>query len=350
MLYNTKNPHGGDIYADEIIMDFSANTNPYGTSPKVLRAMEEILPRVHFYPDPYCRELVQAIAEFEKLPREYILCGNGASELIYSYCQALKPRIAVELAPTFSEYTLALEQVGGKMLRYEVHQADSFDLDARFLSYLEETKPEIVFLCNPNNPTGRLISETLLKEILFLCRAHNMRLFLDECFLDLSDDGFSMKEYLEDYPELFILKAFTKSYGMAGVRLGYGLCADAELLVQMSKTVQAWNVSMLAQAAGVAALQDGEFLAKTRTLVPVEREWLSRQLEELGFWVCPSEVNYILFRGEGNLDKEMKKHGIMIRNCSNFHGLSSGWYRIAVRLPEQNKHLISAMKQIIGKE
>ena len=350
MLYRTRNPHGGDIYEENIVLDYSSNTNPFGTPQGVVEAMSNVLAEVHHYPDPYCRKLVHAIAAFEDVPEEYILCGNGAAELIYAYCEAINAKLAVELAPTFSEYTLGLARAGCHVERYVLRQDNDFDLDDGFLPFLMERKPEAVFLCNPNNPTGRILPFDTLEKILEFCHQHHTRLFLDECFLDLSDEGISMKGYLKAYPELCILKAFTKSYGMAGVRLGYCLCSDEELLEKMSRTVQPWNVSILAQAAGVAALSETQFLAKTKALIPVERRWLKGELEALGLWVCPSKANYLLFYGEPELHTTLKKHGIAIRNCDNYHGLSSGWYRIAVRLHEQNRQLIAAMKQVLRKE
>lgn len=350
MLYRTRNPHGGDIYEEKIVLDYSSNTNPFGTPQGVLDAMNDVLSKVHHYPDPYCRELVQAISAFENVPQEYILCGNGAAELIYAYCEAIQAKHAVELAPTFSEYALGLERVGCHVDRYVLRQDHDFDLDDGFLTFLMERKPEVVFLCNPNNPTGRIIPYRTLERILEFCYHNNVLLFLDECFLDLSDEEISMKGFLKDHPELFILKAFTKSYGMAGVRLGYCLCSNEELLEKMSKAAQPWNVSILAQAAGVAALQEKQFLAKTKALIPVERRWLKDELEALGFWVCPSKANYLLFHGKPELHTAIKKYGIAIRNCDNYHGLSSGWYRIAVRLHEQNEQLIAAVKQVCGKE
>lgn len=350
MLYRTKNPHGGDIYGQKILLDYSANTNPYGTPQGVVDAMKRTMSELHHYPDPYCRELVQAISEFEQLPREYILCGNGAAELIYAYCDAIRPRSAMELAPTFSEYALGLERVGCRVEHYLLKQENSFDLGEEFLAQLEKQQPEVLFLCNPNNPTGRLIPAQLLEKTVELCTQNNIRLFLDECFLDLSDNGISMKGFLNDHPNLFILKAFTKSYGMAGVRLGYGLCADGNLLAKMSMAVQPWNVSSLAQAAGVAALQETLFLQKTKTLIWEERQWLKAELEALGFWVCPSTANYLLFCGEKELHTALRKEGIAIRNCDNYRGLTSGWYRIAVRRHEENEQLIRAIRQICGKE
>lgn len=347
MLYQTGNPHGGDIYEENITLDYSANTNPFGTPPGVLDAIRRALPQVRHYPDPYCRELVRAIAAFEGVPGEYVLCGNGAAELIYAYCAAVRPERSAELAPTFSEYALGLARAGGRMARYPLRAETGFELDAGFLRFLEEEKPDAVFLCNPNNPTGRTVAPGLLQEILCLCGEQGTRLFLDECFLDLSDDGVSLKTVLADHPQLFLLKAFTKSYGMAGVRLGYGLTADSGLLAQMAQEVQPWNVSLLAQAAGTAALREEAFLQKTRAFIPPEREWMRTELERLGFWVCPSQANYLLLHGAAGLGAALRKYGIAIRDCGNYVGLESGWYRVAVRLHEENVRLIAALEQIV---
>jgi len=346
MLYQTNNPHGGDIYGEEILLDFSANTNPFGTPKGVLDAICGTLSDIHRYPDPYCRRLVQAIAEFEDVPKEYILCGNGAADLIYAYCETVRPSLAVELAPTFSEYALGLKRVGCQVERYYLKPEKDFTLEDGFLAFLAEKKPEAVFLCNPNNPTGKIVDTELMKQILVLCKQNGTCLFVDECFLDLSDSGESLKQYLANYRNLFILKAFTKSYGMAGIRLGYCMSSDSELLEKMSQSTQPWNVSSIAQAAGVAALQEKAFLQKTKDLIVVERQWLKRELEQLGFRVFPSSANYLLFYGPADLHIKLKEKKISIRNCDNYYGLGPGWYRIAVRLHEENIRLIQAIKEV----
>ena len=225
MLYQTENRHGGDIYGG-IALDFSANVSPLGTPRSVTDAIERALPELYRYPDPYCRTLVQTISEYEGVPKNFVLCGNGASELIYAYCGAVRPKRAMELAPTFSEYSLALRRTGCEVVRFALKQEENFDLRENFLPILAREKIDALFLCNPNNPTGRLIADDLLEEILRICREKNIALFVDECFLSLSDGGVDLTPSLSDVPQLFILKAFTKSFGMAGLRLGYGLSAD----------------------------------------------------------------------------------------------------------------------------
>ena len=351
MLYNTANPHGGDIYGDKVILDYSANTNPLGTPEGVRRAVCEAAERLDRYPDPYCRELTAALAGHEGVPRDYLICGNGAAEVIYAYCEAVGGKGA-ELAPTFSEYTLGFlkgesDDDGRKMVRYTLKKEKGFAPDHRLLDFIKAEQPAVLFLCHPNNPTGIPMEEGLLRETIALCGELGTRVFLDECFLDLSNRGWDAKEILAENPHLFILKAFTKSYGMAGVRLGYGMTADTALLKSMSEAVQPWNASTPAQAAGVAALKETEFLTKTCEIIETERQWLFEKLESLGFYHTDSAANYILFEGPENLAEELKKQGIAIRKCENYHGLGSGWYRIAVRLHEENEKLMEAMRQIV---
>lgn len=349
MLYQTVNPHGGDLYGRPVVLDFSANTNPLGTPDAVRRAVIDAVSRLDRYPDPYCRALVQAIARFEQVPEDWILCGCGAAELIFSYCMAARPERALELAPTFSEYSTALEAVGCRIDRYPLTPDNGFVLGEAFLSYLEAGAWDVLFLCNPNNPTGQIIERDLLGKIVRLCREKHIRLFLDECFLDLTDGGReqSMKEYLNRFPGLFILKAFTKSYGMAGLRLGYCLTADPALLTGMSRAVQPWNVSIPAQAAGVAALEETAFLRNTRQIIREERQWLCQQLCALGITVNPSCANYLLLHCSAPLQEKLMERGILIRSCANYHGLDAGWYRIAVKTRQENQVLISALTEIL---
>ncbi|MBR0105124.1 MAG: aminotransferase class I/II-fold pyridoxal phosphate-dependent enzyme [Firmicutes bacterium] len=349
MLYKTKNPHGGDIYSEKVLLDFSVNTNPFGSPRGVKDAVCGMIHKMDSYPDPYCRELVKKISESENIPDDYILCGNGASELIYSYFEALMPRRVLETAPSFLEYSAVFENTGCSVLRYSLSEKNSFELGEGILDFLENEKPDVFVICNPNNPTGRLVKPDLMEKILFACEKNNARLFVDECFLDLTEKGISMKAYLERFPNLFILKAFTKSYGMAGLRLGYCMCSDEELLKKMSKRVQPWNVSIFAQKAGAAALEESGFLEKSRKYISAERKYLAESLVNLGFSVIPSDANYLLFCGEKDLDIKLKEQGVLIRNCSNYYGLGEGWYRIAVRIHEENEELIKRLKSICEK-
>lgn len=217
-------------------------------------------------------------------------------------------------------------------------------------SFLKEISKEfnIIFLCNPNNPTGILTKREFLVKVLEKCREHSVFLVVDECFLDFvkEPESYTLKGVLKEYPNLFLLKAFTKRYAMAGVRLGYGLTANRELLEKMESVTQPWNVSSLAQAAGLAALKEREYVKQGRETVFREQEFLKKEMKALGFQVFPSEANYIFFKGEKNLFEKCVEKGILIRDCSNYPGLKSGFFRIAVKSHEDNKTLLRVLKEI----
>lgn len=349
MLYQTKNPHGGDRYGRQIKLDFSVNTNPLGVPDGVARAVADTAAQLDRYPDPECRALVSALARREGVGEDRILCGCGAAELIYAYCAAVKPRRVLELAPTFSEYAAALEASGCAVERWQLKRSNGFQPWPDILEHLEYADYDGVFLCNPNNPTGQLLEGKFLIQLLGVCRRRGLRLFLDECFLDLSDGGeaYSLVPRLEENPGLFILKAFTKTYAMAGLRLGYCLTADRELLRRMSDLTQPWNVSLPAQAAGMAALEERAYLEEAKGLIRRERAYLEAGLEKMDLWSCPSRANYLLFYSERPLYAPLLERGILIRDCSNYHGLGRGWYRAAVRPHEENRLLLEALAEIL---
>ena len=225
MLYGTQNPHGGDVYGAEVTLDFSSNVNPLGTPPNVLAAISHAALHVRQYPDPYCRALTAAIAAHEAVPEDFILCGAGAAELIYACCDALRPKKAMELAPTFLEYSAAASHFGAEVVCVPLRSPE-FLPDSKILDKLQEKAPDVLFLCTPNNPTGQTISRTLLQSVLDVALAQGTRVLLDECFLDFTGEK-SAKDLLGRYENLLILKALTKSYALAGLRVGYCLTGDA---------------------------------------------------------------------------------------------------------------------------
>ncbi len=349
MLYKAKNPHGGDIYEGGIRLDFSANTNPMGMPERVKEAAVSSLEYADRYPDPYARELISAISAYHGVPSGYVLAGAGAAEMIYSYCQEGGFWKALMTAPTFSEYGLALKTTGCEIEWHYLKEEDGFALDDGIIAHIREAGPDAVFICNPNNPTGKLADHELMLEILGVTEDIGAKLFVDECFVELAG-GRSLTEFLRSCPNLTILKAFTKNYGMAGLRLGYVLSSDGELLKGMSERVQPWNISTPAQAAGAAALKEKDFLSESVELIKKERVRLQDGLKELGLNSVDSDVNFILFKGPEDLYDRMKENGILIRNCDNYEGLGPGWFRIAVKLPDENTELLRTMKEVLGKE
>lgn len=343
-----KHRHGGDIYSTAYRMDYSANINPLGTPASVITAAQKSILECEHYPDVDCRKLKSALAEKEHIKSESILCGNGAAELIFAIVQAEKPRKALLIAPGFAEYEQALRGMGCEIVFYHLREEQGFRYEEAYKSQLTEDL-DMIFLCNPNNPTGLLIPKAEILEILQICREKKIRVVLDSCFIDFLEEKESadFTGYLNDYPNLFILKAFTKIYAIAGLRLGYGMSSDTELLMRMKEVIQPWSVSIPAQAAGVAALKEEEYVRKSRQLVQEENRWLKKELESLNLWVCDSKANYLFLKGPKGLAEKTKAEGILIRDCSNYHGLDEGFYRIAVRTRKENEELIKVFQNIL---
>ncbi|HIU10621.1 MAG TPA: aminotransferase class I/II-fold pyridoxal phosphate-dependent enzyme [Candidatus Avidehalobacter gallistercoris] len=341
--------HGGDIYTYQNMLDFSANINPLGIPESVVRAAAAGAAASASYPDPKCRRLKAAIAAHEQTPEEYVVCGNGAADLIFQLALAAKPRRALLLAPGFHEYEQALRTVDCQVDFFYLKEEDGFRLaDA----YLEALTPglDIVFLCNPNNPTGLAVPRPALLRILEKCRDIGARLVMDECFNEFLDEpaAYSLKPELSAYPNLFILKAFTKIYAMPGLRLGYGLCADQALLAALAEAAQPWSVSIPAQEAGLAALTETEYVARAKALVKDERERLQDALAALGCRTYGSMANYIFFRSVPGLAEACRAHNLLLRDCSNYQGLCPGYFRAAVKLPEQNNQLLAVLTAVLA--
>ena len=342
-----KHIHGGNVYQYQNCVDFSANCNPLGTPERVKNAIIESLSHINNYPQVGCAPLKEAIAQYEGVKPSQVICGNGAAELIFSLCRALKPKRALLPAPTFAEYEQALTSVDCVCSHFFLKEERDFSMDDSFLEEISKGF-DIIFLCNPNNPTGILTDRDFLMKVLKKCREHSVFLVVDECFLDFvkEPESYTLKDVLKEYQNLFLLKAFTKRYAMAGVRLGYGLTANQDLLQKMESVTQPWNVSSLAQAAGLASLKETEYVKEGRETVFKEQEFLKKEMRELGFTVFPSEANYIFFKGERNLFEKCVEKSVLIRDCSNYPGLEAGYFRIAVKNHEDNKTLIRALKEI----
>ena len=345
--------HGGDWAGYRArfghdALDFSANVSPLGLPQGVADAIVAALPTADRYPDPLCRELRTALSRAEQLPEPWILCGNGAADLIYRLVWALKPRRALLPAPTFAEYAAALESVGCEVKRETLHEADDFAVTEAFVQAVNQSI-DLVFLCQPNNPTGQITPPELVQRLVRRCADCGAVLVVDECFLDfLPDaDGWTAKPLLES-GNLVILKAFTKLYGMAGVRLGYCLCGDEALLEKMQTAGQPWAVSSLAQAAGAAALKETAYVDEVRALIARQRPVLTAGLRALGLRVIDGKANYLLFRAPADLNERLRPLGTQVRSCANYPGLGPEWYRTAVRTAPENARLLELMKEVLG--
>ncbi|MDO4735350.1 MAG: histidinol-phosphate transaminase, partial [Lachnospiraceae bacterium] len=239
---------------------------------------------------------------------------------------------------------------GGIVLYEDLEESNAFALTESIVDHITE-EVELLFLCNPNNPTGQVMSRELLIKIAERCEQTDTFLCLDECFLPFMDDEeeYTMKEHLSEFPHLMILKAFTKIYGMAGIRFGYLLSENKELLETIRGVMQPWNVSIPAQAAAMAALEEDEFVRNTKKLIRTEREYLLSEMKKLGVEVIGEpKANYIFFKAADDLAKRFLEKGVLIRSCNNYTGLGEGYFRIGVRTPEANRAFIGILRELLS--
>ena len=341
--------HGGDVYgADRPALDFSISLNPMGPPPGVLEAARAAVLDWNRYPDPKCRALRQAAAMRDGVPEEFLLFGNGASDLIDRFLRTLRPRRALLPAPTFSEYRRGLEGIGCEIEEFFLDKENSFTVSEDILNAVRPGV-DLVFLCDPNNPTGRRMEPELLRALLDRCREAGAFLAVDQCFLELTEgDQNALASELAG-GGLFLLRALTKSCALAGLRLGYCLCGDEALLERMEGLGSPWPVSAPAQAAGVCAFRDfPDWPKRCLPFLQEERARLTRALEALGFWVCPSDTNFILFQGPTDLgERLLREENILIRDCGNYSGLGPGWYRIGLQGEAENTRLLQALERLL---
>ncbi|MBR6951001.1 MAG: aminotransferase class I/II-fold pyridoxal phosphate-dependent enzyme [Oscillospiraceae bacterium] len=339
--------HGGNVYAGPpVTVDFSSNLNPLGMPDAVKQALTADPARFEIYPDPACTALRRAVAAYHGLDPEDILPGNGADDMIYRLCTVLRPKKVLLTAPSFSEYAKAARAAGAELKYHALREADGFAVTEAFC---DDITPDVdlVWLCTPNNPTGRTVSPPVLRRAAERCEALGVRLVVDECFLCFTDAP-SCTAWLPDFRCLAVLDAFTKRFAMAGLRLGYLMSRDHALLERLREGGPCWNVSGPAQAGGVAALRDPEpYMARARKIIDEEARWLSRQLSDLGMKVYSPEANYVFFRSPFPLAQPLRARGLLIRSCANYPGLGEGYFRVCVHTHEKNVMLIEALREVL---
>lgn len=357
VLPETPPPHGGDVYqlARDLgvpvreLLDFSANINPLGYPPGIVAAVLAALEEICHYPDRRCAALRQDLSAYHGLSPEQILVGNGSTELIYLIARALGPAKGLIVAPAFSEYEQALGAAGVPVDFHFTGEVDNFTLAGP----LDPRGADLVFLANPASPSGALMRPESLLELAAALDAAGVFLVLDEAFIDFMEEA-SLKTGLARFPRLLVLRSFTKFFGIPGMRLGY-LLAAPELIDRLAAVQEPWSVNTMAQAMGRACLADGDYQARTRTLVREEREYLLAQLARLeGLTAFPSAVNYILVKNTrpgwtaAGLRKEMLGQRVVIRDAANFRGLDERFFRIAVRRREENDRLLKALEHCLS--
>lgn len=351
--------HGGRIFivarqlgiAPEELLDFSASINPLGPPPGVRTAMNTAFDRVGHYPDTSSTELRLALAAHHGFPAERIAVANGSTELIHLIPRmpVFKGKKALLLAPTFSEYAHSLQLSGWSYDYLALSPSSGFALDMEAVRHALGRGYELLFLCNPCNPTGRLYCIEEVEELLALCSRAGTFCVLDEAFMDFCEES-SAKGLLAGNDRALILRSMTKFYGFPGIRIGYALGSPATI-TELEHLRPPWSVGSMAQYAALAALADREHGERTRCLVSTERDSLLRGLAEIpGLKAYPGAANYLLAEiisgiTAKELGGRLLKERILIRDCSNFPGLDGRFFRVAVRTADENKKLLHGLAE-----
>ena len=386
--------HGGNIYrpAEELkmqerkIMDFSASVNPLGVSKKIKTEMRRHLKYLHNYPDHEAKRLRKRLAQYHGIDPETILCGNGSTELIYLITRVLKPQKVLIPAPTFSEYERAIilqntpppplpsyvltdlpqgegkgggeSQVSGireqgSIKYFMLDKGNGFEvIPDRLIQAMQgedslATPCDMAFLCNPNNPTGRLLKKDAVLKIADAARDLKCILVVDEAFIDFCADGSVIKD-VEDIQSMIVLRSMTNFHALSGLRIGYGVFPQ-HLIGSLKRYKEPWTVNNLAQRAAVVALKDKIYRSETFRLLKEEKRFLEKSFKKIGIEFFDSDVNFYLLKisNANEIFQQMKRKGILVRDCSNFRGLDNTYLRVAVKSHKENTILIKELTSIL---
>jgi len=354
--------HGGNVwqakqeYGLEVnqILDFSANINPLGFPKSLKRIISKNIKSLDTYPDPECSTLKTELAKSIGLLPENLLIGNGSAELIYLIVKALSPKSVLIPAPAFSEYEKAAKLNKVKSIFLHSREKEDFKTDPEKL-LISASEVDLIFLCNPNNPTGFLFSKDELMRLLLICEERDCALVCDEVFIDFVKEGQGitlLKEVMK-IKKLLVLRSFTKFFALAGLRIGY-LAADKELIDKISQHQPPWSVNILAQQVALEVIKDDDYIKKSKEFISKERDFLSRELEKIeNLRIFPPSANFILCYLKKTtitstaLSRKLGRLGILIRDCSNFQGLDTRYFRVAVRKRKDNLRLLASLKEVL---
>lgn len=353
--------HGGNLRAasenfnlqENKIIDFSSNINPLGYHPLIKKAIISNFKSIMSYPDPDYKKLLESISSFYNIDQKNLILGNGSTELIYLLSFSLKPRKAIIIQPDFSEYELSLNKIDCKILNLVGKNKDNFKVDVhQIIKKLKDKSIDILYLSNPNNPSGYIYTKEELEELLLVCKKYKKYIFIDEAFLDFLPDynDITLSGYIRKNKYLIILKTLTKFYAIPGLRLGL-MAADVSIIEKLKFMQTPWSINCFSQMIGDIILNDRNYITKTIDFIKEEKYFLIIGLSKIsGIKVFLSYTNYILCEITNgkklvSLENYLSKKNIIIRNCSNYIGLDDRYFRVAVKKRKQNKLLLKCLKE-----
>lgn len=349
--------HGGDIYKiyrenGKKVIDYSANINSLGFPKGLKKNIVKNIDNLIHYPDPNYMELKEAIGKKIEIPVENICVGNGATELIFLYIRALKPKKALIISPTFAEYERALKEVNSE-IRYLSLEEGNEKFYLNFEKFKEELKKtyDLVILCNPNNPTGSFVKRENFKEILNDTEFISTKFLIDEAFIDFINNGEAVSFKHLKSERIMIIRAFTKFFGIPGLRLGYSICYNEKTISLMNNLKEPWTINTFAASCGKILLNSNKYIEKTYKVLEKEKNRMVNELKKIkNILVFKSETNFLLIKlmeiSGTELYNKLLEKGFLIRRCENFNFLDDSYIRIAIKDKKSNKKFIKAINNI----
>lgn len=364
MIKHTDHFHGSDleiiektygIQKDDII-SFSANVNPLGISPKLKSTLSERIDAIMSYPDREYTALRKRIAEYVRTDMENVIVGNGSTELISLFIQIKHPKKALIIGPTYSEYEREVALGGGHTRYYRLEEESNFSLD---LSKLEEELTddvELLAICNPNNPTSTAITRSDMRKILDICKQKGIFVMVDETYVEFAEDVIKITSapLTGYYNNIIILRGISKFFAAPGLRLGYAICGNSDLLKEMNQRKNPWTINSLAAIAGEIMFADEDYIKETRALIAQERDRICKMLDTCKNvrYYTPT-ANFILVKilrediTSMDLFEAAVKKGMMIRDCSTFPFLNNKFIRFCFMTPVQNDALLKVLLEVL---
>ena len=364
MLEHKDHFHGSDlemieqIYGirKEDIISFSANVNPLGISPLLKKAVQEKIDCISSYPDREYRELKAVLASYCRTDPEKIIPGNGSTELISMIIDIKKPKKSLIIGPTYSEYERELSLAGGKSYYFQLKEKEAFALEFDRFDEALKSDMDMLIICNPNNPTSTTIDRSTLRRIMDICKERDVFVMVDETYIEFVDDrekkeGIPLTDY---YNNLFIIRGVSKFFAAPGLRLGYAVTGNRDLIREIKARLNPWSINSLADTAGPEMFKDRDYIERTAALIRNERSYVTERLRKMdNVTVYEPSANFVLFRVDSdhsNADTVFEaciKEKMMIRNCCTFPFLDNRYIRICFMSHEDNLRLLDTIEKAV---
>ncbi len=339
----------------EDITNFAANVNPLGISPKLRKELSNNLDIITSYPDREYTNLKNAISEYASTNVENILVGNGTSELISSFIRYISPKKAVIIGPTYSEYEHEVSKTGGKAYYLPLYEDDDFKLNIDYLLNKLDKSTDMLIVCNPNNPTSSCIDLVTMRHILDACKENHIYVLIDETYIEFVNaiEAYSAVSLSQFYSNVIILRSTSKFFACPGLRLGYAITGNPDLIAQINRTSKPWMINSIASEAGQIMFKDTDYIKETLDLINKERDYCYNAFLELdGYKPYKPYANFMLVKinkknvtSNDVFEKAIKK-GMLIRDCSTFPFLTSEYFRFCFMKHEDNMKLLDCIRNM----